>query len=68
MAQAVFFFALKCVKLSAHRVQQRRCFHIDAHQLPLRLAVGLAHRHEKIHRFSDLLKVGRSERILMQML
>ena len=68
MAQAVFFFALKCVKLSAHRVQQRRCFHIDAHQLPLRLAVGLAHGQEEVHRFSDLLKIRACERILMQML
>ena len=56
------------MRRSAHRVQQRCCLHIDAHQLPLRLAVGLAHGHEEVHRFSDLLKVGRSERILVQML
>ena len=63
----MFFFALKHKRYSARRVQERRRFHIDAHHLPLRLAVGLTHGHEEVHRFSDLLKVGRSEGILMQM-
>ena len=64
----MFFFALKHVKLLTCRVQQRSCFHINAHQLPLRLAVCLAHGHEEVHRFSDLLKIRACERILMQML
>ena len=64
----VFLCPAKHMRLSARCIQKRCCPCIDAHKLPLRLSVRLAHRHQKIHSLSDLLKVRRSEGVLMQML
>ena len=53
---------------SSGDIQKRCCPCIDTHKLPLDLPVRLTHGHQKIHSLSDLLKVRRSEGILMQML
>lgn len=49
-------------------IQQRGCLHIDSHELPLCLSVGLTQGHQKVHGLPDLLKVRESEGILLQML
>ena len=49
-------------------IQQRGCLHIDSHELPLCLSVGLTQGHQKVHGLPDLLKVRESKGILVQML
>ena len=53
---------------SSGDIQKRCCPCIDTHKLPLDLPVRLTHGHQKVHSLSDLLKVRRSESILLQML
>ena len=66
--RSVCLLIIKYSLLSSGDIQKRRCPHIDAHEFPLCLPVRLAHRHQEVHGFPDLLKISRSERILMQML
>jgi len=66
--RSVCLLIIKYSLLSSGDIQKRCCSCIDTHKLPLRLPVGLTHGHQKIHSLSDLLKVRRSESILMQML
>lgn len=66
--RSISLLIIKYSQLSSGDIQQRRCTCVDTHKFPLCLPVCLAHRHQKVHGFPNLLKIRGSERILMQML